>query len=172
MQTSGSGGGACAAQVSFVNGIATPRGGTHVAHVADVVAKHVLKVLERRHKQLQPRLAHVRSVMALFVVCSIDNPAFDSQTKETLTTRAQDFGSSFELNDRFAARVVAESGIVEAVVRQLEMRQLRRLDAAAASGASKRRGGALLGVPKLQDAHYAGTAKARECTLILTEGDR
>ena len=42
------------------------------------------KVLERRHKHLNPKLAHVRSVLALFIVCSVDNPAFDSQTKETL----------------------------------------------------------------------------------------
>ena len=30
----------------------------------------------------------------------------------------------------------------------------------------------LLGIPKLEDANDAATAKAGECTLILTEGDR
>ena len=29
----------------------------------------------------------------------------------------------------------------------------------------------LLGIPKLDDANYAGSAKADKCTLILTEGD-
>jgi DNA topoisomerase-2 len=161
--------GACAAQVSYVNGIATPRGGTHVAHVADVVAQCVLRSIERRHRDLQPRLANVRGALALFISCSIDNPAFDSQTKETLTTRASDFGAPFVLSERMAQRIVEESGIVEAVVRQLELRQLRRVDAATAGKKSAR--GALLGLPKLQDAHYAGTDKANECCLILTEGD-
>lgn len=161
--------GACAAQVSYVNGIATPRGGTHVAHVADVVAQCVLRAIERRHRDLQPRLANIRGALALFISCNIDNPAFDSQTKETLTTRADDFGAPFVLSERMAQRIVDESGIVEAVVRQLELRQLRRVDAATAGKKSAR--GALLGLPKLQDAHYAGTDKASECCLILTEGD-
>lgn len=29
----------------------------------------------------------------------------------------------------------------------------------------------MLGIPKLEDAHYAGTKRADECTIILTEGD-
>jgi DNA topoisomerase-2 len=161
--------GACAAHVSYVNGIATPRGGTHVAHVADVVAQCVMRAIEKRHRELQPRLANIRGVLTLFISCNIDNPAFDSQTKETLTTRVDDFGVPFTLSERYAQRIVDESGIVEAVVRQLELRQLRRVDAATAGKKSAR--GALLGLPKLQDAHYAGTDKADECCLILTEGD-
>jgi DNA topoisomerase-2 len=29
----------------------------------------------------------------------------------------------------------------------------------------------LIGIPKLEDANDAGTAKSQDCTLILTEGD-
>jgi len=29
----------------------------------------------------------------------------------------------------------------------------------------------LLGIPKLEDANWAGTKKAKKCILILTEGD-
>ena len=78
-QSGGGNGGACAAHVSFVNGIATPRGGTHVAHVADAVARVVVQAIEKRHRHLKPRAAHVRGVLALFVQCHVDNPAFDSQ---------------------------------------------------------------------------------------------
>ena len=39
----------------------------------------------------------------------------------------------------------------------------------------KRKGGSkrakLFGIPKLDDANYAGTSKSKDCTLILTEGD-
>jgi DNA topoisomerase-2 len=169
LQSLSASGGACAAQVSFVNGIATTRGGTHVAHVADVVSQCVLRAIEKRRKDLQPRLANIRGALAVFISCNINNPSFDSQTKETLTTRVDDFGEPFEMSDAFAQRVVDESGIVEAVVHQLELRQLRRMDAATAGKKSVR--GALLGLPKLQDAHYAGSDKAGECCLILTEGD-
>ena len=36
------------------------------------------------------------------------------------------------------------------------------------SGSKKSR---LLGIPKLEDANWAGTKKANKCFLILTEGD-
>lgn len=29
----------------------------------------------------------------------------------------------------------------------------------------------MTGIPKLDDANYAGTAKSKDCTLIITEGD-
>ena len=29
----------------------------------------------------------------------------------------------------------------------------------------------MIDVPKLQDAHWAGTNKSSKCTLVLTEGD-
>lgn len=29
----------------------------------------------------------------------------------------------------------------------------------------------LTGIPKLDDANFAGSAKSKDCTLILTEGD-
>ena len=36
------------------------------------------------------------------------------------------------------------------------------------SGKKKRK---LTGIPKLDDANFAGSAKSKDCTLILTEGD-
>ena len=35
----------------------------------------------------------------------------------------------------------------------------------------RQKSGALLSVPKLEDANWAGGPRASECTLILTEGD-
>ena len=42
---------------------------------------------------------HVRNHLWIFVNCLIENPAFDSQTKDTLTTKQGKFGSRCEVTD-------------------------------------------------------------------------
>lgn len=69
-------------QVSFVNGMAMYRGGTHVNTVTDTVAKHVVGVIKRKHKDLTVTNANVKSQLAVFINCQIDRPSFDSQSKE------------------------------------------------------------------------------------------
>lgn len=43
----------------------------------------------------------VKSHLWVFVNALIENPAFDSQTKETLTTKASSFGSKCEISDEY-----------------------------------------------------------------------
>lgn len=87
-------------QVSFVNSIATSKGGNHVACVVDQVASELAAVVQKKLKgEVKPN--QVKNYLFVFVNCLIDNPAFDSQTKENLTTRQQSFGSSCTLSDKF-----------------------------------------------------------------------
>jgi DNA topoisomerase-2 len=51
----------------------------------------------------------------LFVNSLIDNPAFDSQTKETLTTKPSNFGSSCDLSEKFLKEII-NSGVIESIV--------------------------------------------------------
>lgn len=69
-------------QVSFVNGICTMKGGTHVNAVADEIAGKILEKIKKKEKScknLKP--AHVKNHLWVFVNALIENPAFDSQTK-------------------------------------------------------------------------------------------
>lgn len=84
-------------QVSFVNGIATVRGGTHVDYVTNQVANYVMSIVNKKKKNANMKLHNVKNHLWVFVNALIDNPAFDSQTKETLTTRQGSFGSKCEL---------------------------------------------------------------------------
>lgn len=153
-------------QVSFVNSIATTKGGTHVNYVADQLVKRIMEEYAKKNKKAAPLKAfQVKQHLWLFVNCKIENPAFDSQTKETLTLKASQFGSKCVLSDGFLKKVLS-SGVLDDINRQSEMRAdklMKKTD-----GAKRTR---ITGLAKLEDANKAGTREAERCTLILTEGD-
>lgn len=50
----------------------------------------------------------VKNHMWLFVNCLIENPTFDSQTKENMTLQQKSFGSTCPLSDKFIKQVLME----------------------------------------------------------------
>ena len=153
-------------QVSFVNSICTAKGGTHVAYIADQIAARLAAPVKKKNKGEEVKAAQIKNHLAVYVNALIVNPAFDTQTKETLTTKAKDFGSVCVVSDKMMRQIEA-SGIVDRILTWTRFKQTTEL--AKKSGGSKR--SKLVGIPKLDDANAAGTAKSAQCTLILTEGD-
>jgi DNA topoisomerase II len=84
-----------------VNGISTIKGGTHVEHVTQQIANNVMAEVNKKNKNANLKAHVVRNHLWIFVNTLVDNPAFDSQTKETLTTRPSSFGSKCELSKTF-----------------------------------------------------------------------
>ncbi|KAG6557359.1 hypothetical protein Mapa_001289 [Marchantia paleacea] len=152
-------------QVSFVNSIATIKGGSHVTYVSDQVVNNLLTIVNKKNKTASVKPFQIKSHIWIFVNALIDNPAFDSQTKETLTTRQSSFGSKCELSPEFLKKV-AKCGIVENVLTWAEFKQSK--DLKKTDGAKRQR---ITGIIKLDDANDAGGRNSQECTLILTEGD-
>ena len=109
-------------QVSFVNSISTYKGGTHVNYVTDKIVKAILEKLEKKNKQFTIKPQHVKQHLWIFVNSQIENPTFDSQTKETLTSKPTDFGSSFELSENFIKKVL-KTNIVERCLRYAKTRE-------------------------------------------------
>ena len=152
-------------QISFVNAIATIKGGGHVNYIADQVAKKLQVIVKKKNKggaEIKPN--QIKNHLAIFVNCLVENPTFDSQTKENLTIKPSTF-SSVKLSDKFM-KSVEKSGVVDSVMSYAKFKQNQAL---------KRKGGTkktkLTGITKLDDANHAGTAKSKDCTLIITEGD-
>lgn len=75
-------------------------------HVADHIVKQLIETLKKKNKGgLQIRPHQVKTHLWVFVNCLIVNPTFDSQTKETMTLQAKNFGSKCNLSDKFITNV-------------------------------------------------------------------
>ncbi|GAB2260936.1 hypothetical protein Droror1_Dr00011791 [Drosera rotundifolia] len=153
-------------QVSFVNSIATIKGGTHVDYVTNQITHYVMEVVNKKKKNANVKAHTVKSHLWIFVNALIDNPAFDSQTKETLTTRQSSFGSTCKLPEEFLKKVASKSGVVESLISWADFKQNK--DLKKTDGTKRQR---ITGIAKLEDANEAGGKNSEKCTLILTEGD-
>lgn len=153
-------------QASFVNGVCTSRGGTHVNLVVDQIAGFISDTIKKKHKNLNVKPFQIKNNLAVFVNCLIENPSFDSQTKETLVLKPEHFGSVCELSEKFL-KDVAKSGAIDFIVSQANAKERVKIQKALTGRKSNK----LLGIPKLEDANLAGTKESHQCLLILTEGD-
>ncbi|RDA91634.1 hypothetical protein CP533_0054 [Ophiocordyceps camponoti-saundersi (nom. inval.)] len=151
-------------QVSFVNSIATTSGGTHVNYVADQITASLLKALNKKQKGHSLKQSHLRNHIFIFVNCLVNNPAFTSQTKEQLTTKASQFGSKCVLGDEFLKKIAKS----EAIQNIMDFAQKKADKMLSKSDGGKR---SRVSNAKLVEANLAGTKRGHECTLILTEGD-
>ncbi|OCH88973.1 type II DNA topoisomerase [Obba rivulosa] len=152
-------------QVSFANSISTIKGGTHVTLISDQIAKNLITAISKKNKAAAVKAGQIKNHMWIFVNALVENPTFDSQTKETLTLPASKFGTKPVLSDEFMKKV-QKSAIIEHILNWAKFKadqQMKKTD-----GSRRTR---LTGLPKLSDANNAGSKKASECTLILTEGD-
>lgn len=153
-------------QVSFVNSICTAKGGSHVEYIADQIVARLAAAVKKKNKGEEVKPGQIKNHLAIFVNALIVNPAFDTQTKETLTTKAKAFGSVCVVSDKMIRQIEAHGAIVDSIVSWTKFKQSAELAKKSGTKRSK-----LVGVPKLDDANAAGTSKSAQCTLILTEGD-
>ncbi|KAI0409549.1 DNA topoisomerase [Xylaria palmicola] len=151
-------------QVSFVNSIATTSGGPHVNYISDQICDSLLKALSKKKKGHTLKAHHIRNHIFIFVNCLVNNPAFNSQTKELMTTRPSAFGSKCVLTDAFLKKI----GQTDAINNIISFADAKADKLLAKSDGNKR---SRISNAKLVDANLAGTKHGPECTLILTEGD-
>jgi len=152
-------------QISFVNGILTYEGGTHVKYIMDMVSDQLMEIIQKKKKGIKVKPDQIKSNITLFLDCCIDNPGFNSQVKEKLTTKISDFGSRCEFPKDFITKF-SKSGIIDEIISLVEFRENKELVKTDGKKVTK-----LRDIAKLDDAIKAGTAEAHKCRLILTEGD-
>tara|TARA_B100001996_G_scaffold154140_1_gene117260 strand:- start:13575 stop:16796 length:3222 start_codon:yes stop_codon:yes gene_type:complete len=148
--------------VSFVNGICTMKGGSHVDHVSGILANGIIEDMAKKIK-LRPQ--QVKNAFFIFVKATLVNPMFSSQVKSECTLKPQDFGSKFEPPKTFIKNIL-KTGIQDELLALSKFREMKELKKTDGSRKSK-----ISGIPKLDDANKAGTQQSSKCTLIITEGD-
>ena len=151
-------------QVSFVNGICTSKGGSHVECIAKQISNGIIDFIKKKHKKdIKDKV--IRRYMSLYINSVIENPSFDSQTKERCITSQSKFGSKPVVSAKFIKKICSNNGLIDKILEannKNDNKDLKKTD-----GKKKNK----IIVPKLDDANWAGTKKSHECTLILTEGD-
>lgn len=152
--------------ISFVNGINTFRGGTHCNHVMDNIIKVLINdYIKKKDKDIKITPSILKDNLVFFINSVIINPTFSSQTKDTLMSKVDKFGSKYEPSVPFLKKL-AKCGIVEQVINLAKFKENAGLKKTDGKKQVK-----ISGIPKLEDANKAGTKDSDKCTLILTEGD-
>ena len=150
-------------QVSFVNGICTSKGGKHVDYITNQLTRKLVDYIEKK-KKVKVNANAIKEQLILFLRCDIENPAFDSQTKDYMNTPASKFGSTCSISDSFIDKV-AKMGVMETACSISEIKDMK---AAKKTDGSKTK--TIRGINNLIDANFAGTVKSKDCILILCEG--
>ena len=155
-------------QVSFVNGISTMKGGKHVDYIVNGLTKKIQTYISTKgykRKKMELKTAHLKDNMFIFVKSTVENPSFDSQIKEYLTTPSSKFGSTCVFGDKFIEKVLKTS-LIERAIKLNDFKDNLGLQKIGGKKTSNIRG-----IEKLDDANKAGSNESLNCTLILTEGD-
>jgi len=151
-------------QVSFVNGIHTAKGGKHVEYILNQITRKLGEFIEKKKKvKVNPNT--IKEQLILFLRCDVENPAFDSQTKDYMNTPSSKFGSKCDVSDKFIEKI-AKMGVMDAALQLTEVKENK-----AAKKTDGVKSKSVRGIPKLTDANWAGTEKSKDCSIIFCEGD-
>jgi len=150
-------------QVSFVNGICTFKGGKHVDYIVGQIVRKLCDYIEKK-KKIKVNASAIKEQIILFVRCDIENPAFDSQTKDFMNTPSAKFGSTCTVSDAFIEKV-AKMGVMDVAMSLTEAKENKL---AKKTDGSKTK--TIRGIANFIDANNSGTSQSKDCILILCEG--
>lgn len=152
-------------QLSFVNGICVPEAGSHVNCVTNQITNAIKTVASKKKVLLKPD--RIKAYLFLVLNCKITNPEFRSQTKDKLTTTMTKFKKYAIIPDKVLANITKKLNCLEYATAH----ETALIDKKISKTSIGTKTAKILGMPKLEDATWAGRKKSKECTLIVTEGD-
>ena len=151
------------AQVSFVNGICTFKGGKHIDYIIGQILRKLCDYIEKK-KKIKVAPTSIKEQLFLFLRCDIENPSFDSQTKDYMNTPFNKFGSTCTVSDAFIEKL-AKMGIMDIACSITEAK-----DSRLAKKTDGTKSKTIRGIANFIDANQSGTTLSKDCILILCEG--
>lgn len=144
--------------VSFVNGVFTMNGGKHVERWSETIFR---PIVDHYNKPKKPQITikDVKQFFRLFVVSTLVNPEFTSQSKTELAS--PDVQASIEKKTVASILRWAHTKKISEIIEGKEMMVMKKSEA-------KRK--TFKAIAGYEPANEAGGKKAKECTLALCEG--
>ena len=140
--------------VSFVNGVYTSLGGTHVDSWAEAILRPIVTKLSKP-KGTSFTLSDVKKFFRIFVSVKVVNPEFESQSKHKLESSVKASAKTNDIN------TIMRWSVIDDIKRSKEIVALKKLE---------RKKKSFVKVEGLDPANNEGGKLGRECTLILVEG--
>lgn len=156
--------------VSFVNGVHTKNGGSHVEDLVNAVTDELIPMIKRQHK-VEINRARIREMLTVGVFLrNFEDSKFDSQTKDRLTSTWGQVKAHIDLDiTKFARKFLKCEALIMPIIEAALIRK-EAADKAAATKAQKKAKQAK--VAKHIKANLVDDPKrTRKTTLFLTEGD-
>jgi DNA topoisomerase-2 len=149
--------------ISFVNGMVTKNGGTHVRKVMETIGIPILKNVNEKNKPPKINLNKFKDHVTIVLSCRFENPDFDAQTKTKLTSPKM---SDIQLNipDSKISHMMSWELVdaLKASLLAINYKNLLKTD-----GKKKNFIGE---VDEYNPANKAGTKESNKCILYLSEG--
>lgn len=145
--------------IAFSNGIYNPLGGTHVNAWVETIFRPILEKLNKPKGSAQLNINDIKKYFRLFVIASVKNPEYDSQSKLKLEApNVEAEIKKTQISKVFSWPIMER---IEDNIRLKEMVVLKKAE-------RKKRG--YTKVEGLDPANNEGGKKGRECILLLVEG--
>lgn len=143
--------------IGFVNGVSC-NSGSHVNSIVNSIVSTIRSI--KKYSNVKP--AAIKSCLNIFMVTTLENPTFTTQTKEVLVTPKP----SYNIPDTFLNKItkLIKLSVTEQVAVQ-DTKTLKTLNK------SVKRSVKIYDIPKLMDAEKAGTVESSKCKLFICEGD-
>lgn len=153
-------------QLSYVNGLCTKNGGSHVDYIINELTDGIIPMIKRKYK-IDINKARIKECLTLIVfIRDMSNLRFDSQTKERLTNPVSDIKSAIDVDFKKLARTFMSNEAILMPIIQSVLARKEAADAAADARAAKNAKRAK--VAKHIKANKCGTTQ--NTTLHIAEG--
>ena len=146
--------------ISFVNGLVSSGGGCHVDSVKDILYDFIKKTINAKDDDVKFTAVDIKKHITIFVSCRVDDPTFDSQSKNILKSpkiKPCKF-SDKQFND------IKKFDMMKIINETIELKQREKLKKT--DGKKTKH----VNVDNFEGANNAGGKNALNCTLFITEG--
>lgn len=146
-------------QVSFTNGVYTSDGGIHVDVWQEAIFKLLTQKVNSKSKNIKMSVKDIKQYFRLFVICSVANPEFTSQSKTCMSApKVSAEITTSNINTLLKWDFMTQ---IQEMIQTKEMLSLKK---------SERKTRGNKHIEGYDPANKAGSKESSKCTLILCEG--